>query len=237
VDIAELVMGQRECAVSLFEEFTFDKDCLKLFISKGLGIGIVVGSSIVKVPQVYAIYKADSTAGVNLGTQFLELFSFSSAIAYNYANGFPFSTWGESFFQAIQVVLIIALMQYKNKASTALTLLVTSLYGGVMWAAATGMIPTEFLMYAYQAGIPAVAIGRWMQIYSVVKEKSTGALSIVTSFLNVAGCLARVYTTLQEVDDSIILISFLVGTLNNIAVFTLFFIYPAVKKSGKEKSK
>ena len=92
-------------------------------------------------------------------------------------------------------------MQYKNKASTALTLLVTSLYGGVMWAAATGMIPTEFLMYAYQAGIPAVAIGRWMQIYSVVKVCSLRStfLALDFDFWFVLFCASNRRTTRQHI--------------------------------------
>lgn len=43
----------QECYISLVENLNMgDVKCLKYSISKGLGIGIVVGGSIVKVPQI-----------------------------------------------------------------------------------------------------------------------------------------------------------------------------------------
>ena len=44
---------RKKCYASLVEELNFgDVECLKYALSKGLGLGIVVGGSIVKVPQV-----------------------------------------------------------------------------------------------------------------------------------------------------------------------------------------
>lgn len=43
----------QKCYVSLVENLHFeDVECLKYSLSKGLGIGIVVGGSIMKVPQL-----------------------------------------------------------------------------------------------------------------------------------------------------------------------------------------
>lgn len=43
----------QKCYQSLIEDLNFgDVDCIKLSVSKGLGIGIVLGGSIVKVPQI-----------------------------------------------------------------------------------------------------------------------------------------------------------------------------------------
>ena len=48
-----LTMCLQECYTSLIENLDItDVKCLKYSLSKGLGIGVVVGGSIVKVPQI-----------------------------------------------------------------------------------------------------------------------------------------------------------------------------------------
>lgn len=50
---AEALIGQK-CYTSLVYDFNIsDVDCLKYALSKGLGLGIVLGGGIVKIPQVY----------------------------------------------------------------------------------------------------------------------------------------------------------------------------------------
>src|SRR3569833_2620579 len=41
-------------------------DCIKLGISKGLGIGIIAASSVVKVPQILKLVNARAAAGVSV---------------------------------------------------------------------------------------------------------------------------------------------------------------------------
>lgn len=44
---------EQKCYVSLVENLSIeDVDCIKYSLSKGLGVGIVVGGSIMKVPQL-----------------------------------------------------------------------------------------------------------------------------------------------------------------------------------------
>jgi mannose-P-dolichol utilization defect protein 1 len=47
------VLGFQKCYTSIVEDLNFsDIECLKYSLSKGLGVGIVVGGSIMKLPQV-----------------------------------------------------------------------------------------------------------------------------------------------------------------------------------------
>ena len=47
------VSGSQKCYTSIVEDLNFsDVECLKYSLSKGLGVGIVVGGSIMKVPQL-----------------------------------------------------------------------------------------------------------------------------------------------------------------------------------------
>ena len=51
--IIQLLTLVKKCYTSLVENLQFDDiQCLRYALSKGLGIGIVLGGSIVKVPQV-----------------------------------------------------------------------------------------------------------------------------------------------------------------------------------------
>ena len=50
---SERLDDEQKCYVSLVENLNIeDVDCIKYSLSKGIGVGIVVGGSIMKVPQL-----------------------------------------------------------------------------------------------------------------------------------------------------------------------------------------
>jgi mannose-P-dolichol utilization defect protein 1 len=69
-----------------------DPTCAKLLLSKLLGVGLVIGGSAVKVPQIAKIIKARSGQGISLVSYLLETVAYSVTLAYNYRHGHPFST-------------------------------------------------------------------------------------------------------------------------------------------------
>lgn len=64
--------------------------CFKSTVSKGLGLGIIAGSILVKVPQILKIVKNKSAEGINFYGVCMELFAISATIAYSFVNSFPF---------------------------------------------------------------------------------------------------------------------------------------------------
>ena len=70
--------------------------CLKLLISKCLGLGIILGGTILKVPQIVKIVRAGKADGVSFLSYLLETAAYAISLAYNYRSGNPFSTYGES---------------------------------------------------------------------------------------------------------------------------------------------
>jgi mannose-P-dolichol utilization defect protein 1 len=84
--------------------------CLKLAISKGLGIGIIGASSIVKIPQLLKILNAQSADGISFLAYLLESGSYLISLAYNVRHGFPFSTYGETALILVQNVVIASLV-------------------------------------------------------------------------------------------------------------------------------
>eukprot|EP00041_Stephanoeca_diplocostata_P011962 m.198559 g.198559 ORF g.198559 m.198559 type:complete len:73 (-) comp18752_c1_seq4:10-228(-) len=72
-------------------------------------------------------------------------------------------------------------------------------------------------------------------MYQVFSDKCTGQLSAATTFLNTAGCFARIFTTLQEVDDNLILTSYVLAGIANVGLTVMFLVYPkeaATKKTN-----
>src|SRR5579862_8547074 len=111
-----LIVGNHCYAVLVENLDVFDTACLKLGISKALGLGIVVAGSIVKLPQLLKLVNARSGVGLSLSGYILETFAYTITLAYNVRLKFPFSTYGETAFIAIQNILILLLiLHYSQK--------------------------------------------------------------------------------------------------------------------------
>lgn len=78
------------CYLNCMYVFHFPGPCLKSTISKGLGMSIIAGSVMVKVPQILKIFQNKSAEGINLYGVCLELFAMSATISYSFINEFPF---------------------------------------------------------------------------------------------------------------------------------------------------
>nr|XP_009249524.2 mannose-P-dolichol utilization defect 1 protein isoform X1 [Pongo abelii] len=90
--------------------------CLKILLSKGLGLGIVAGSLLVKLPQVFKILGAKSAEGLSLQSVMLELVALTGTMVYSITNNFPFSSWGEALFLMLQTITICFLvMHYRGQ--------------------------------------------------------------------------------------------------------------------------
>ena len=56
-----------------FQQFDFaDVECIKFTISKGIGLAIVVGAGILKIPQIIKILQASSVEGLSSLTLYIE---------------------------------------------------------------------------------------------------------------------------------------------------------------------
>ena len=79
------------------------------------------------------------------------------------------------------------------------------------------------------------------QIYATYSDQSTGQLSFVTSFLNFAGTASRIFTTLQETQDPIMLVMYISNFILNGIIVLQFFVYKSSsssdKMSGNDKTK
>lgn len=83
-----------QCAEKL-ADLQLSAHCLKLLVSKGLSIGILLGSVLVKLPQILKIVAHKSAKGLSLAGLLLESLAIFIGLAYNFHLNSPFSTYGE----------------------------------------------------------------------------------------------------------------------------------------------
>ncbi|KAI0473920.1 mannose-P-dolichol utilization defect 1 protein [Xylariaceae sp. FL0804] len=215
-----------------------DSECLKLAISKGLGIAIIGASSIVKVPQILKLVRSQSASGVSFLSYLLETTSYLITLAYNFRNGFPFSTFGETvLIMGQNIIITVLVLNYSGRASIA-ALFVAALATGVVTLFSGSIVDMQRLSYL-QAGAGVLGVASKVpQIAAIFAEGGTGQLSAFTVFNYLAGSLSRIFTTLQEVDDKLILYGFVAGFALNCVLAAQMVYYwnaPSAKAKGKMK--
>lgn len=176
-DVGKQIIGNT-CYRSLVHNITLsDTECLKYAISKGLGLGIVAASSIVKVPQLLKILNSQSAEGVSFLSYLLETASFMITLAYNMRNGFAFSTYGEIALIAVQNIIIsVLVLSYTGRRSVAAGF-VGALVAAFYALQNETLVSAKNLQYFQAfAGLLGVA-SKLPQIYAIFQDGGTGQLS------------------------------------------------------------
>jgi len=214
------------CFESLVVKLNFsDMVCVKSAVSKTLGLGIVVGSSLVKLPQVLKIAASGSAEGISFTSVLLELIAISFSGSYSYRNNFPFSSYGESVFLAIQTG-IIALLVLSFTRGKLLALVFGALYAGSVYALTNPVItPAVVLWYGQASNIPMIILGKMIQIITNFRNGHTGQLSAVTSFLLSLGAIARIFTSIQETGDNVIIMTYVCSSVVNTIIALQVILY------------
>jgi len=208
--------------------------CLKSTLSKVLGFGIVVGSSLVKLPQVLKIYGSGSAKGISFTSVLLELLAVTSSGVYGVAKGFPFGAYGESLFLGFQT-LIIALLVLRYGGKTVQAFLFFNLYLGLVFCGLK-YVPVETLWYGQAANIPMVVVGKLIQIITNFNNGHTGQLSAVTVFLLALGSVARIFTSIQETGDQVLIMTYVCSTVVNGIIALQVIMYWNSSQASKQKT-
>lgn len=188
--------------------FIFSAPCGKALISKGLGIGIIAGSMLVKVPQIVKILSAKSADGISIFSVLLDLMAITFHISYSFVKGFPFSAWGDGTFVGIQTAIIGALIYLYGHKSVARAFSFLCIYFMITYVLMSGITPLEYLWTAQGFNIPILLMGKLSQAFTNYRNGSTGQLSAATCFMLLAGSSARIFTSIQETGDTMMVSSY-----------------------------
>lgn len=100
-----------QCFESLVVKQEFNNvECLKMLLSRCLGVAIIAGATCVKLPQIIKIMRNGSAVGISFVACLLELLAVTANGAYSFSKGFPFSSYGEAVTLSLQTSLIALLV-------------------------------------------------------------------------------------------------------------------------------
>ncbi len=174
------------CYRSLIHNLNFhDTICLKLALSKSLGILIVGASAVVKIPQLLKLLNSQSAEGISFLSYLLETTSYLITLVYNVRNEFPFSTYGEVALIAVQNVAIsVLVLQYSGRGAAGAVFVAGLAAAGYAMYSQT-ICPMGTLQYL-QAGAGVLGVASKLpQIVTIFQEGGTGQLSaFAVSFLS-----------------------------------------------------
>ncbi|KAH8740153.1 MPU1p [Cryptosporidium ryanae] len=201
-----------------------DQIYIDLFI-KLISYIIIVGSGIVKIPQIIKILRSKSTKGISSFGIYIEILSSCIYSFSNFRFNVPWLLWADSAFIGLQnLAILILCIRYsgdkekKTKGSiqfnhvfylTSITLLIAALY--------QNLINIIILRYLSISPLIFVVLSRVPQIVKCYIESSTGQLSFISFFLLTGGSWSRVATVLfsQSKSNSILLLTNVISALLN----------------------
>ena len=215
--------------------FNIEKECISYLISKGLSIGIVLFSFTSKLPQILYMLNTKDMKGLSYISIYLDILSTLFYTMYPYHMGYPFLTYGEGLIILFQNFLIFFICwkydtyQSADKNNMSFSLLLVSF----LFLCYKGFFDEKIWKIIGSASTVLSMGSRITQIYTSYKSKSTGPLSTITYGLNMMGNAARIFTSLKETNDIIMVGGFVVSFVLNLIIF-LQIIYYNKKDEGKQ---
>jgi uncharacterized protein with PQ loop repeat len=178
-------------------------ECVKLGVSKGLGIAIIGASSIVKVPQLLKLLNSQSAEGLSFLSYLLESGSYLISLSYNARHGFPFSTYGETALILVQNIAIASLVLNYSGRTAGIAAWIAGLAGAGTALFSENIVSEANLSLAQAAaGILGVA-SKVPQILTIWSEGSTGQLSAFAVSSRPACCCCCCYGGGASTIDSV----------------------------------
>ena len=197
--------------------------CVQWLISKTLSLFIITGACLLKVPQINNLITAQTSNGLSLEAQYFDLYSYSASASYNMLIKAPITTYFENIIILVQVLVIIALVwKYNNTPYQQRLMVFVSMIGFIL---VVNLLPQQLWSILIITSSFSTMSSRVTQIVTNYKHGNTGVLSIITVFMQVFGTMIRVFTTLTEVGDVAILITFIMTFMLNSIVFIQIIYY------------
>ncbi|MCJ1429794.1 hypothetical protein MMC29_007709 [Sticta canariensis] len=206
------------CYTTLVHDIAPTSPCVSLLVSKALGVGIIAASPLVKLDQIRILINSQSAVGVSLLAYVLETVAYGIGLAYNARRGNPISTYGETALIAAQnVVIAVLVLRYEGRGGAVTGAFLAGLLTAA-WAIADERVVGEGALTGLQLGANVLGVvSKAPQIWTVWREGGR-------VFMYLAGSLARIFTTMREVGDKLILYGFVAGFLLN-AVLAIQMVY------------
>lgn len=163
-----------------------------------LNIAVLGGCFVTKAPQLCRVLRARSVLGLSELALAVECIGYSATCYYHMLLHYPFAAWGESAIVATQEVTLLLLfwsLKPDIKMRRRVFCVGLWLFGSVWLFAAT--VPHVVVSALGCSPTALFILARLPQIALNARQGHTGHLAPATIALQLAGNLARMFTTLQ----------------------------------------
>lgn len=163
-----------------------------------VNLAVLAGSCIVKLPQLVQIANSKSVLGISEAATILEWVGYTATCLYNLLMRYPFRAWGEAAFTTVQCTAILIMYWMfdasVHKPSRLIQVMILVVMSCCLLAsnASDSVISVIGLLPAclsIAARVPQIALNH--------QQGHTGQLAPATFALQLAGCLARLFTTIH----------------------------------------
>ena len=163
----------------------------------------------IKLPQLYNIYKSKSTFGLNPTSFLIETLAYHINYLYGLKHEYLFITYGENLFLTIQNYVIVTYIIKSFKLNAVFLLsLICLIY-----------LPLDLVNLIFNLSIPISLLSKIPQIKLNYVNKSTGSLSFITTLAQFFGCLVRILTSVKSAKGDIpMIVSFTGATILNFII-------------------
>lgn len=196
-----------------------------------LGYGLVFLGSIMITPQIITLYQSKRTDGIN--PYIYAVFDFVTMVftAYCINLGLDYSNWLECAITNVQLSILQLLVHYynHNSAMIALTMVVK-----IVVSLALCYLSVDSLLYILMGLYPFILGVRILEIATIVKNKSTGQLSlgsVVIGFIMFSG---RAFTSYVTDAGYTMLVPQLIDAALNLVQISLFYVFGSKAKDAKK---
>ncbi|KAK2826371.1 hypothetical protein Q5P01_020585 [Channa striata] len=186
---------------------------------------------VLKFPQIFALMRAKSTAGVSLSSLLLELIGFIVFVTYQMYYEYPPPTYLEyPILIAQDVILLLLILQYNGSLRQSIIYALVLAGGWRLLTVEKWIIDLAMSLCTFIS-----AASKFAQLRCLWKSKDAGQVSALTWAMATYTCIARIYTTTVTTGDMQVLVRFIAMTLLNLWVVLTVLYYQKHRGSFKKK--
>jgi mannose-P-dolichol utilization defect protein 1 len=209
-----------------------------------LGLLITFVSLTLKIPQIYTIIKKKSVKGLSYLSNYFDFYSILFQGLYSLHKNLSYLVYLEYFSTSIQTITIIFLYWYYSEKSTykdyllRFIFIITTILIIIFSLLKNGnLIPEKIWSILVLCGLPFVFISRVSQMIKIQKEKSVGAVSLMSFILRAAKNFIKVIVILFESRNWQLIINQLWYGILTLGVIIFYFKYKDYKISDEKEKK
>jgi mannose-P-dolichol utilization defect 1 len=137
---------------------------------QALGIGILAGACVTKLPQILNVYTSKSGEGLPLMSSELENYVYMIHVSYGIITGLPFTAFGEAAVTWLQNLALLALLYQFKRASPFRPMITVLVIAAVVSPVYMGLISPQLIHKLYDANSTIYMASRLPQLIAAFQQ-------------------------------------------------------------------